>query len=346
MLLQEFTRIKERDAAKGIRWGLGVFFGTSFNPSDVQGVMFKGEKVFGGKTYTVTDLGIPRWFISTPHGEDPGGLPATMYDRFFLVFEEFGQLDPDTKKPFAEVVLKGGTPPWFLPEGSYRTMLSNEGTLHGVTKDFLFSQTRRQKLTMEFDIDIWLEDFADRPYEFEGRTWQVMPYTKHWASVNPTVVCEAEPKEMGQPWCNARSLTAADRYLQCLWDAQGNQEVDASTITGVAGYIGMGATKSYIEGLRSLLELPSYEAVVADPNGVAIPNRADLQMLMSYQMAGWTQREDLAACITFMQRLPKDFSMTYMTALLRRDFKGLINEPAMAGWIHKNASLVAVLNQA
>jgi hypothetical protein len=35
--------------------------------------------------------------------------------------------------------------------------------------------------------------------------------------------------------------------------------------------------------------------------------------------------------------------VTYISSLLRRDYKGIINQPAMQAWINKNAALVSII---
>ena len=347
-IMQIFNKIKERDAALGIRWGFNVIFAATTFPPDLIGYQFKDERTFGEnvdgspRIITVTDPSCPLWYQSKPHGDDPGGKPAYMYDRFFLLIDEYGQGEPDTKKGLAEIALNGGTSPWYLPEGSIRVMCSNHGARYGVTKDFDFAITRRVLLNIAGDTDIWLNDFADHPYRFQGKTWQTQPVIKSWANTNPAILFEAEPAEQG-PWCNPRALCAADRYLQTKWALTGTTEIDTPTMESLAGTIGMPATMSLCGHLQFRLELPSYESVVADPANTPVPTRADLMMLMAYELAGYTQVKDLAPCIQYIQRMPKDFGVTYIRALLRRDYKGIINQPAMQGWVNKNAALVSII---
>ena len=51
----------------------------------------------------------------------------------------------------------------------------------------------------------------------------------------------------------------------------------------------------------------------------------------------------MAGVITYMSRLPKDMSVTFVSSMLRRDYKNMINDPAMQAWISKNAPLVSVI---
>lgn len=318
--------------------GLGIIFAATQTPPDLIGFQFKGEKEIGGRKITVTDPSVPLWFISTE------GKPAYMYDIFVLIIEEYGQGEADVKRAIAEIFLNGGTPPWYLPEGSIRIAFTNKGTRYGVTKDFDFCIARRTLLKVTGDVEVWLSDFADKPYEYQGKQWQVMPVTKAWAAIHPEIMFEAEPKEQG-PWCNPRTATAADRYLQVKM-AMNNGVIptDLHTIESLAGTIGMPATQSLVNHIEFRTQLPSYADVCADPRNCPVPSRPDLLMLMAYELAGWCQKDKLAECITYIQRMPtKDMAVTFVSSLLRRDYAGFINEPPMQAWINKNAALVSVI---
>lgn len=356
--IAEFERCKLDGIHNGETWGLGIIFAATQTPPDLIGYQFKGEKDFGdGKPVTVTEPSVPLWMLSQPHAMevvdkngqaslvvDPGGKPAYMYDKFYLIIEEYGQGEGDTKRALAEVFHNGGTAPWYLPAGSIRIGCSNMGARYGVTKDFDFCIARRCQIRVDGDIEILL-NYLDRPYKKQGKTWRTMPVTKAWAATHPEIVFEPEPKDQG-PWCMPRTLCDADRYLQICAeeDPNGNIPVDDAHIAEtLAGMVGMGAATSIIGHLQFKLSLPSYADVVKDPSGTPVPDRADLKMLMAYELSHHTKKEDLAACITYMQRLPKDMAVTYISSLMRRDYKGLINEPALQGWISKNASLVSVI---
>jgi hypothetical protein len=164
-----------------------------------------------------------------------------------------------------------------------------------------------------------------------------------WARQHPETVFEPEPKVQG-PWCNPRQLFAVDRYIQASWQIAGNQEITPEMTSVIAGGIGMGATESLLGHFQFLLELPQYEDVIKDPAGTPVPTKADLMMLMAYQLAAFTKVEDLAPCIEYIQRLPKDMGVTYITSLLRRDYRGIINSAPMQAWISKNAALVSIIS--
>jgi hypothetical protein len=356
LLNQTFRKVKALEP--NVRWGYGKIFAATQTPPDIIGFQFKGEKSYDvvtgdsdphgnpivvQKKVTITDPSVPLWMLSLPFDEDPGFKPAFMYDKFFLVIDEYGQGEADVKRAIAEIFLNGGTAPWYLPPGSVRVAATNQGARYGVTKDFDFCIARRSLLNIVGDVDVWVSDFADKPYMHQGRQWQVMPVTKAWALAHPEILFEAEPVKQGA-WCNPRTLTAFDRYLQVKAEIEGEiKPDDPMLIEAGEGTIGMPATQSIIQHLQFRLELPSYETVCKDPAGTPVPQKADLLMLMAYELAGLTKKEHLAEVLTYVQRMPKDMAITYINATLRRDYRGLINEPPMQGYIKKNSALLAII---
>ena len=351
-IMQVFSALKAEGAAKGERWGLGVIFAATQTPTDLIGVQWKGERAYndgkgGTRMVTITDPSIPLWMISVPHGEDPGGQPAWCYDRFFLFIDEYGQGELDTKRAMAEIFLHGGTAPFYLPPGSPVVAATNIGARYGVSKDFDFCITRRKLKVITGDADIWEQDFASKPYTHNGRKWEVMAYTRAWAKSHPTILFEDEPKDQG-PWCNPRALCAADRYVQVCKEQNGGKVPldDYVLMESVAGGIGMPACESYVGGMKFALELPSYDDVIKDPKKCPVPKRADLMMVMAFEMAHYTKEEHIPEVLTYIQRMAataKDMEVTFISALLRKDYKRVSRHEAMQTWIGKNAALVSVI---
>jgi hypothetical protein len=343
---QLFEELKAEGAKNNETWGMGVIFAATQTPPDLIGYQFKGERdIITGvdangapitKKVTVTDPSIPLWMISTE------GKPAFLYDKFFLLIDEYGQGEGDVKRALAEIFLNGGTSPWYLPPGSVRLACTNEGARYGVSKDFDFCIARRTLLKISPDVDAFIQH-VDKPYTHQGKPYQVMAVTKAWAKAHPTEVFEDEPKQQG-PWCTPRQLVAADRYLQNKFALTGKREFDARAMEVVAGTIGMPATTSLGAHLTFALNLPSYDDVVADPAGTDVPTKADMQMLMAYELAGSAKLPDLGPVIQYVMRMPKDMGVTFVSALLRRDYRGFSSAPPMMAWINKNATLVSIIS--
>ncbi len=328
---QLFLELQAEGASRNEKWGCCIVFAATLTPPDVLGFMWKAEREivtgYDGdgkaitKTISVTDPSCPVWFLSTE------GKPAFCYDKIMLIIDEYGQGEPDTKRALAEVSLNGGSGKWYLPPGSARLLCTNEGARYGVSKDFDFCIARRM----------------DKPYMHQGQQWTCMPVTKAWAAANPTIVFEPEPPQQG-PWCSPRQLFSSDRYLQLAFADKNTQELDSAMLEAVSGTIGTAAAVSYSSHMQFRLQLPSYDEVVANPTTTPVPGRADLQMLMAYELASYSKPADLSALITYIQQFPKDMGITYITALLRRDYKSMVSQPAMQAWINKNAALVSIIS--
>lgn len=350
MLMQAFSELRSANAAKGRTTGLGIIFAATQTPPDLIGLPWKGERTFAlpapdaqgrtSVTCTVTDPSLPLWMLDVYTGK-----PATMFDQFVLVIEEYGQGEPETKRAMAEIFLNGGTAPFYLPAGSARWACTNNGSRYGVTKDFLFAISRRTLIEIMPDPDI-LVDHWDRPYSHQGRQWQMSPVWKAWVKTSgSSVIFEKEPKE-DLPWCNPRTMSSADRLYQVLVEDNGGKDLDPSDpvlLDGFAGTIGMAATQSAIQHLQFRTQLPSYDDIANDPLGTPVPNRGDLQMLLAYELANNAKVPTLAQVLTYMGRMNKDMAITFISALLRKDYKGMIQQPAMQAWIQKNNGLIAIV---
>lgn len=332
----------------GATVGYSVFFMATQTPIGFTGLPWKGERAYKdlagtAHKYTMTDPAVPQWYMCTDldSGEQ---RPGNLFHRVLLVIEEWGQGGPETKRAGAEVLRAGGTPPFYLPSGSARVALSNVDATDGVTKEFDFIIGRRSEITITGDVDVWVEDFADKPYRWQGQEWQVQSFTKTWAKQHPEIVFETKPEKQG-PWCNPRTLCSADRYAQVMAEMNGGTiPVDSTAfMEGLQGMIGAPAALSYVDDLRFMIKLPHYEDVVADPKGTPVPTKADLQMCMAYELAGRCKVEHISEVITYIGRLPRDMAVTFISSLLRRDYKNLIMQPAMQAWIAKNAALVSIV---
>lgn len=346
---QQFLKWKAAHAKNGKTCGYGQIFAATHTPPDFIGYQFKGTKTFdygdgNTKTIVITEPSVPLWMISDE------GKPAFMYDYFWLCIDEYGQGEADTKRCCAEVFLNGGTSPWYLPQGSVRVGCSNEGTRMGVTKDFDFCIARRFQLRIEGNVKV-LVDHMTKPYTFQGREWLCTPFTKAWVEMEEggTHVFEDPPKEQG-PFCNPRQLMAVDRYVQRktvhsdgVFPLDGQEGTVA--LETIAGAIGMPAAAAYVGAMKVANTLPPFASVVADPENALVPTRADLMLLMIYQLAAHADATTLPQCIKYLKRdrVPQDMSMTFVINLLRRDYKGIINHPAMKKWVQENGSLVSIV---
>jgi hypothetical protein len=330
----------------GKRVGLSVNFMATWSVVTGTGLPWKGEKDYGcgAGPRTVTDPAMPTWYLAYC-AERNAWLPADMFDVVLCVLEEWGQGNADVKRMGSELILTGAIDRWRLPPGSPRIALTNVDSRDGITKEFDLTINRVHVIDAHGDANVWLEDFAEAPYQWEGAKRSVMPFTKVWVKNNPTIPNEPKPDKQG-PWCTWRSLTAWDRFAQAWAEAGGGMlpHDDPEFIESTAGYIGHNATAALVRDLQFMIELTPYEDIIADPAGAPVPNRADLMLLMAYTLAGRVSQGDIAPVIEYVDRLPQDLAITFVKSLMRRDYT-FQQLPAMQAWIKRNATLIGIISQ-
>lgn len=332
----------------GASVGISTFFMATQSSIGFTGLPWKGmlKVVYKGQEYeyTITDPAIPQWYVATDM--DTGEKrPANLFDTVVLIIEEWGQGVIETKRAGSEVLLHGGTPPFYLPPGSPRIALTNSAARDGVTKELDMNINRRALKRISGSVDVWDDNFASKPYSWGGRKWSVTDFTRAWAKNNPTIMFEPKPEKQGE-WCTARSLTAVDRFIQVATrENAGLAPIDNGAFQeSIRGHIGKAAEK-YINDYHSMIKLPQYEQVVADPTGTDVPELIDLKMMQAYQLAGRVKAQDLAPIMEYVGRLSqkaKDMQITFVSAMLRRDYT-LLGEAPMQAWLTKNQGLVSLI---
>lgn len=343
---------------KGKRLGLSIVFMATKNPTSANGLPWKATRKYtiDGKEYeyTFTDPAAPEWFMARDlkTGEV---LPASMFDHVILILEEWGQGGAETKKAYAEVLRAGGTPPYYLPPGSPIIALSNVDSRDGITKEFDFVINRIRQIILTPSVTVWDEDFAQHPYQWNGRTWMVTPFSRAWANRHggtaPGELFEPKPEQQG-PWCTCRSFTDNDRYVQIASAEFGGIENvmnEAWFLENMTGSIGVRAATTYVQELQFLKELPSKDVIVEDPLNAPMPTRGDLQLLLAYMMAAHAEENDLQSLIQYFERqkngrreFPQDMTISFVNTLLRRDYNFAL-VPAMKGWTVRNSRILSAV---
>jgi hypothetical protein len=312
----------------GQEWGFSTAFLATYTPPDLIGYQFKGEMEVDGKKVTKTDASMPLWAVTRT------GKTVWEYERGILFLDEYGQGEADVKRASAELLLNKRIGPWELPKGWGVIAASNFAKdRSGVTKEFDFVINRRAEFEITDDIEAWLEWAA---------THGVMPLTMAFAKTHPEIVfSDGVPKEQG-PWATPRSVVMADRFLRVKGDRAGEIPYEGPVVQSVQGIIGPAAAAAYFAFVRLEREMPSFESIVKDPKGVKVPEKPDACMLISYNLAHRITAETAQPVVTYMERLGKEFAVTFAKTACQRDMK-LVAIPAFSKWALENASLMAAI---
>jgi hypothetical protein len=308
-------------------FGLYVINGAMLTPMDVLGYGIPKHHE-GGRTEMVFS---EPFFWRTEQGKR-----LEEYDGGILFVDEADKADTDVKKVLGEGALSRRFGPHHLPPGWVVWTAGNRaGDRSGSTKELDHLINRRMEVAITDDVESWT-DWATQ----NG----VSPMTIAFANQYPDIVFkEGVPDKQG-PWCTPRSLVRADSYMQVLAKGGDVSHKDVSLIEEIGGIIGDGNTAQYFAMIKLDREMPKFERIIADPENVRVPDKPDAQMLVAYNLAHRVSADNAKAVITYVERMPKDFSVTFAKAACKRDPR-LVSTPDFNKWAMKNASLVASITR-
>ena len=322
MIEQLLKKLSDRD---GFEWGYAECFLATQSPPDLLGYMMPQDKEVNGEQLRVSTWTLPIW-MQTKNDKKP----LSHYRRGILFLDEYGQGEADVKRASAQLLLKGELGPWKLPDGWVIVAASNRSAdRSGVTKSFDFVINRRAELHIQPDVDAWV-DWAT--------TAGVTPITITFARKNPQIVFEGKVPEKQGPWCTPRSLVMADKLLKNM-PAEDLAE-NRMAFKAVTSLIGEAAARQYFVFLKLEEEVPDIEDIVANPAKAKVPEKPDVQMLTAYHLASVVKLKTMDPVIAYIERLSKDFSVTFIKAAMQRD-SGLAASPAFMTWCKNNSALMA-----
>lgn len=163
----------------------------------------------------------------------------------------------------------------------------------------------------------------------------------HFGVNNPNVVFPDGVPEKQGPFCTPRSLVETGELLVTL-GGSGDIPTDDEAVEVAAGGIGQAAAAQLFASIRLDSELPKIETIVANPGAAKLPSAPDAQMLVAYKLAALAEDNTLAPIVTYIERLPADFAVTFAKALCTRNAM-FAAKPAMLDWSKRNSSIMATV---
>lgn len=304
--------------------GLVVISGPLLTPADSIGYLVPKKVTFEGNDHMESVYTDPFWFRTKE------GKRLHDYDGGIILVDEMDKADVDVKKVIGEAALTGRLGPHQLPPGWVVWMAGNrQRDRSGSTKELDHLINRRIEIDVTDDVESW-------------NTWAIAhnipPVYRAFANQNVEIVwSDGVPDKQG-PWCTPRSLCEAAEFHQVV-AGDGPLPDDARIMEEIAGAIGDAATAALFAFVKLEREMPSYQDIIKDPKGCKVPQKPDACMLVAYNLAHRINIEDCDPVNVYMDRLPKEFGVTFAKSAVQRNPK-LVTTPGFAKWIRENASLM------
>lgn len=295
-------------------------------PADAVGYLVPKHMPDGRTVSVYTE---PFWWVTEE------GKRLEEYDGGIIFIDEADKADVDVKKILGEMALSGRCGPHRMPEGWVVWMAGNRaGDRSGSTKELDHLINRRLEIDVTDDIQGW-------------ESWALKTGVHHsviaFAVSNPQIVFPDGAPEKQGPFCTPRSLVNLGRVLVTLGGNTGNLPTDTDAVETAAGMIGQAAAAQLFATIRLESELPKLETILGNPSAAKLPSAPDAQMLVCYKLASLVDEKILAPVITYIERLPADFSVTFAKSLCTRS-PLFAAKPPMLDWAKRNSSIMATMS--
>ncbi len=324
----EHTLLPMLAARDKTEWGFACAMLATYTPPDLIGYQFKGERTFGGRKVTITDPSLPLWMQTRE------GRPLWDYPRGILLLDEYGQAEGDVKRASADLLLNRRVGNWQLPDGWSVVAASNLlSSRSGVTKSFDFIINRRAEFHIQDDVLSLL-----RWMNAKGIAPEFTSFVEAYTEI---VFTEGVPEQQG-PWTTPRSLVRTASALEQL-RKDGFIPTDIVSKRIAAGWLGVSHAAQLMSHIQLGTEMPKVEDIVKDPMGTRVPEKPDAQMLVVHKLAHDVTSNTAAPIIKYVERMPKDFAVSFCRSACRRDPK-LVYDTAFDEWMDRNGSLMAAIS--
>lgn len=320
------NRMKQVDP-KG-NYGLVILNGATLNIGTMGGYLQFGP-LFNGKPTSLFSL--PHWWWT----KEKKALEE--HDGGIILIDEADKMPPDERKTTGEAALEKLWMSHYLPPGWVVWFAGNRMVdRSGSGKDFDHLINRRREIAVRDDTESWAE---------WARKAHLLPEVITFGEENPQLLFEEKPDKQG-PWCTPRSLHQAEIHLKALIEIFQADTIPTDPLCEeeIAGGVGSRAAAQLIKTIRMGQELPTYEAVVANPGGTMIPSKPDGKRLMAYRMADRIKEPDAKKVLTYMGRFEQEFQTIFVRLAINKNYN-LVFETNFGDWCAKNAALIAILER-
>jgi len=321
--------------AQGPDYGFWELNAATANLMDVLGVLMPHKEMHTDISGEAKEITAGRYSYPYFMRDKFSGRPSFTYSRGMFLIEEYGQATPDLKRGLGTLIWAARNGEHVFPKGVDILILSNRPEdRSGVTKDFDFLINRRNILECRAEFEGWSLWAHDN---------EISNMSMAYAKRNEGKVFSNKAPEKQGPWLTPRSLVTADKFLKAAHEVEKISLDDDFIRVNLSGIIGEGYAHEYLAFAKLRDQLPSFSSIVTDPRGAVVPSTPDQQMFIAFELAHKAERDNIKPIITYMKRLPKDFSVAFFKSAVQRD-KTLRSTREFGDWAVENKSLLAAVN--
>jgi hypothetical protein len=305
------------------------------NLPDLMGVLMPGQEKWPDADGNIVELTTGSYAYPYWARDKRSGVPGFCFKRGLIVIEEYGQATGDVKRALASLIWEKRVGKWRFDGFDILLLANRPQDRSGVTKDFDFIINRLVILEAKAELDGWLVWAHDH-----GVTNTALAY----AHRNEGKVFANKAPEKQGPWMTPRSLVTADEQVKSGL-AMGVKLDDMFMWENLAGSVGEGLATEYIAFAKIRDKLPTISAILANPSTCQLPAEMDQQIFLVFDLASKANKDNVANIITYINRMPADFSIAFYRSAMQRD-TALRSTRAFGDWAVKNVGLLSAISSA
>ena len=202
------------------------------------------------------------------------GRPMHEFKHGMVVFEEWGQGDPEVKRAATSMIHERRLGRWTFENFDVLMLSNRDIDRSGVTKEYDFTINR----IVIAELVPTLSNFL-----VVGEMLGLTSITLAYAARTSDVFDGDVPKDQG-PWLTQRSLVKMDSVVQAA--ERLGMPLDSEMVMAAAvGTIGLAHAPGYMAFVKARHEIPSLREVVDNPHGCRIPVQLDHLTFLIFDLA-------------------------------------------------------------
>ena len=259
----------------------------------------------------IVENGVTRW--ASPLPRDGEGI---------ILLDELSSAAPDVQVAAHHLVHSEPGSDMSLPAGWHLVLTGNRAadkTLYRATSAPL--RNRMTIINAEPDVKQWAEWALDN---------ELSPTITAFVRWRPELLMAKDiPGEGAFP--SPRSWEAVSHILALALPANIEREM-------ILGTIGEGATIEFHAYLRTSRELPTIQSILSEQTKAAVP-KSPPELYALVTMLGQHTRESGKSAMKYVNRMPKEFALLYITDVRRGGHYEIRKDKDIGDWITANRKL-------
>jgi hypothetical protein len=273
-------------------------------------------------TMLVEDFGIPSLNNGKLTYSVPYWFPQDPDSHGILCFDDRNQAGPDLQKVLANIIQARELHGHKLPPGWMVVSTGNRKEDNaGANKVLSHLRNRETVVELETHMDDWCQWALAN---------DIRPELVSFVRFRPDLLHKFDPKQDVNPtprsWSEGVSavLDVVPKHLE---------------FSCFKGAVGEGPAAEFSAFLKLFRNLPNPDAVLLSPETATVPTEPATLYAMAGALARRATPNTMNALVTYLDRLPKEFSTLCMTMAIKRD-KALSQTAAFVKWTTQNLKVL------